>query len=356
MDRVTRQYVKLNIDIKKQKYGISLKQQNVTLQQPLETLNDVSSSGRKRPWREKKMVNLKLSKSYKDLAADEDNIYYANKAQRLFDCGDFLQFEVSENGKQKLIAMNSCHVRLCPVCTWRRSLKIFSQTNKIMDSMNQEYEYNYIILTLTVENCEGRDLSNTLDDMFKAWGRFSKRKEFRNSVIGWYRALEVTHNVDRSSDSYNTYHPHFHCVLAVRKGYFKSENEYISHEKWTSLWAESMRLGYKPSVDVRKVKGNTARAVAEVAKYAVKDGDYLVTNDWDLTKDSVKILDKALHKRRLVAYGGVMKDWHRKLNLDDVIDGDLVNVGDDDNKLVTDEGRLLTYVWNVGYNQYFKCF
>ena len=65
-------------------------------------------------------------------------------------------------------------------------------------------------------------------------------------------------------------------------------------------------------VDVRKIKGDTAKAVAEATKYAAKSKDYIVLDDWDLTVETVRGLDKALHKRRLVGFGGLLAEARRK--------------------------------------------
>ena len=46
------------------------------------------------------------------------------------------------------------------------------------------------------------------------------RKEVKSIVKGYIRKLEVTYNSDMSSKSYDTYHPHFHVVIAVNKSYF----------------------------------------------------------------------------------------------------------------------------------------
>lgn len=40
----------------------------------------------------------------------------------------------------------------------------------------------------------------------------------------------------------------------------------------------------------------------------------------------VKDLEKALSYKRLISYGGLLKEMHKKLNLDDVEDGDLIKV------------------------------
>lgn len=70
-----------------------------------------------------------------------------------------------------------------------------------------------------------------------------------------------------------------------------------------------------PQVNVKRVKGNTAEAVAEVAKYSAKDSDYVIEKDLDLSMNVVETLDYALQRRRLVSFSGIMKEWHKKLIL-----------------------------------------
>ena len=281
------------------------------------------------------------------LAYDEIN---ERKAERLRDCANFLTFTLKTDGSKKLRTMNSCRVRLCPLCAWRRSLKVHAHTVQILDAMDGEYAF--IFLTLTVRNCEADELSETIDEMMAAWQRLTQRKDVKKVLKGWYRGLEVTHNVDHKSENYNTYHPHFHTLLCVNKSYFKSR-DYLSKDAWMKLWMESARLDYEPIIDVRKVSGTTSQAVAEAAKYTVKDGDYILPEDWELTVDTVRVLDAALDNRRLVAYGGLMKELHKKLNLDDEVDGDLIHVGDDDSEAAETE-QTVDFFWHTGYQQYVK--
>lgn len=307
-------------------------------------LFDVSSTGKARPWREKKEAGMKLALAYD--AVDP------KKAQRLRECASFLVFKRLVDDTLKLHSTNLCRVRLCPMCAWRRSLKTFAHTQRIMEAVKMEKEkYAYIFLTLTVRNCTGDELNNAIDAMMEAWHRFMGYKAVVEVVRGWYRGLEVTHNVDFLSESYDTYHPHFHCLLVVDQGYFKGRS-YLSQVAWTSFWKKAMRLDYDPVVDVRRVKGDTAQAVAEAAKYTVKETDYILPDDWELTIDTVRLLDKALADRRLVAYGGLMKEWHKRLNLDDEMDGDLIHI-DDEQKVAAETDKLMVFVWHTGYNQYF---
>ena len=236
------------------------------------------------------------------------------------------------------------------MCAWRRALKVYSNVVKVLDGMDGSHVF--IFLTLTAKNCSGEELSGELDRLMAAWKRFEHRKPFKQAVKGWYRGLEVTHNVDLLSPSYDTFHPHFHCLLAVNKSYFKKQ-DYLTQEAWVELWQQSLKVDYKPVVDVRKVKGSHSKAVAEAAKYAVKSSDIIIPDDWDLTVETVRMLDAALHNRRLVAFGGVMKEIHKRLNLEDEETGDLIHVeGESPEEKVTD--RELIFSWWTGYQQYVK--
>lgn len=358
----------------------------------LEILSDKSRTGKERPWREFKIKNQLVEKCYRLLSnSSSEREYWLGRAERLHNCAVHLWFNVyaNENGGEimKVKHAESCRVRLCPICTWRRSIKIQTHTKKILESMQSEQQYEYILVTLTVPNVTGAELSDKISDMMKAWNRFAGYKVFEKAVKGWYRGLEVAHNVEKyrfkwgkdrkigkkkkiyivddngnriPNPSYDTYHPHFHCIMAVNKSYFK-KNDYIKRDEWLAMWQKAMKDQTITQVDVRKVKPkkieNTRAcfadmiisAVCEVAKYTVKSDDYVLPWDWDMSYKSVEVLDKALANRRLVAYGGVMKDWHKKLNLDDEIDGNLIEDGE------TPNGELLGEVcatWKIGYQQY----
>jgi len=316
----------------------------------MEVLRDKDKKGKERPWKEKKVKTLALAESYERLGM--------KKAYRVKDCGSFLEFKRFTDGTFKLNGANFCKVRLCPMCSWRRELKIFAQTSKVMDKALEIKEYRFIFLTLTCRNVDGEELSSTLDKLFHAFKKLSERKIVKKSIVGWFRALEVTHNLDKASKDYDTYHPHFHIILMVNKSYFNMPELYISQEKWTSLWKESLQADYTPIVDVRAFKTRTkkqiSKSLAETAKYTVKDNDYLVSDDEEMTDSAVMVLDSALANRRLVAYGGELKKIHKSLNLDDVEDGDLINTCNDEEIREDIDYVLEHYRWHIGYKQYYK--
>lgn len=253
----------------------------------------------------------------------------------------------------KLYRANFCRERLCPMCSWRRSYKIFGQMSQIMNYLGNGYRY--IFLTLTVPNCEPGDLDNTIDNMIKAWHKLSKRKAYKQAVKGFFRALEVTRNKNNG-----TYHPHFHVVLAVLPSYFTSR-DYISRDEWLHMWQKSMQDDSITQVDVRimrdKKTGDTYgealnSAVCEAAKYAVKSGDYIFANNDELMDFIVCTLRGALWHRRLTALGGVFKDAQAHLGLDDCEDGDLVHI---DNEIREDLATMIIrYQWSAGAYKLFE--
>lgn len=322
-----------------------LKSQDEELIADAEILSDRSGSGRERPWRKYKMASEYLSSAY--LEVDE------KKAERLKSCGKALVFDVDDQGNKKLVHMDSCRVRLCPLCSWRRSLKAYHNAMSIVKKISVDYpEMQYIFVTLTVRNCEAEQLSDTLDLMFDSLKKLMKRKEILGVWQGMIRNMEVTHNIDRDSESFDTYHPHFHCLVAVKPSYFQGKY-YISRQKLAKLWQECLRVDYLPQVDIRACYDATPHTVAEASKYAAKASDYLIMEDWDLTVDTVAVLDKALHKRRLIAYSGIMKQIKAQLKLEDVETGSLVNVGESDQMLDKQTHKEI-YWWYSGFMQYRK--
>lgn len=335
----------------------------------LQILEDVSSAGKERDWtlhkRENHSVEViyrQISDCYLNIPDYNHSLKWSNLANRLHNCASRLMFNVysdeqSPNGEYKKIkGMNSCRIRLCPMCSWRRSMKIHSQCRKIIEAMESEQKYDYLLLTLTVPNVPASRLNSKVDEMMNAWNKFVGYKRFKNAVVGWYRSLEITHNVYRKSKSFDTYHPHFHCILAVEKGkYFDFVNYglYIPQDEWLNMWRKAMNDYSITQVDIRKVNvgdnNDIVSAICEVAKYTVKTGDYVLPSDWIMSCNTVMTLSEVLAYRRLVAFGGVMKKFHKILNLDDPIDGDLICDGEDVN------GELLRtecYIWHTGYQQY----
>jgi len=346
---------------------------------------------KERPWRSNKVLSSLLSASF--IRLDE-----LSKAYRVGKCGEFLEFKVFNDGAKQLKSANFCKCRLCPMCQWRRSRKVFRQVSRIMDYLEENKDYRYIFLTTTFRNMSGEELPKAVDSFMEAFNRMTKTKEFKKASKGFFRALEVRKKFERED-----FHPHMHVIIAVDKRYFdKKEKDrgYMNHDEWMNLWRECARLDYDPWVDIRAVKPNVQElineqtgsvekekslggAVAEISKYCTKATDIIHNPDsvymgdetiahfkkssrkqdrelyeWtkkqceEYTDKMVFVMDGALKGRRLISFGGIFREVHKLLNLDDPTDGDLINT-DDQEEMREDLNFVLeTYAWNSGYQNF----
>lgn len=298
------------------------------------------------PWRERKMKTISLAKLYKKAGFPE----YSERAAT---CSTWLQYGVTGDDR-KLQAVNFCQLRLCPMCMSRRSRRAAYKLSRVLDMVEAEHGAKFIFLTLTVKNVTGQELGAALGDLTAAWQRFLGQRQLERSVKGWFRAIEITR-------SGATYHPHIHAILAVEPDYFsrasRQSGKYLNQSDLIERWQKALRVDYRPSVRIQttKAKGEAAagRAAAlEASKYAVKDEDYI---DPKLPEEqAIEILTDythALRRRRLTAFGGWMKEAAKKLDAENLEDGDLIHV--DEDSIREDVAELIeTYNWHFGVGDY----
>lgn len=293
-----------------------------------EILKDYSSTGKERPWKLHKQENLQLVKIYK--TAREKNINLIT-GSRLFDlehCADTLLFAENAEGKKKLKSANFCRLRLCPMCQWRRSLKMFGQVQTITDKiLERDKSTRFLFATFTVKNVDAENLEtciNILNNKFlylvSRNKTFAPAKKLKQNLLGYLKAVEVTYNTKDK-----TYHPHLHVIFAVKSTFFKNKQNYMTKKEWIELWQKALGVDYKPQTDIRAIKTNTGKAIAEVAKYPVKTAPILSLPD-DEAVEVLKTLTLSLNKKRFVSYGGIFKIVKQELKLADIeTDKDLVN-------------------------------
>ena len=317
---------------------------------PGDILVDSRKSGRVTPWHSHKAaaqaVATVLMLNHPDVGA------------RMHSCADRLTFhrdwqdpDDAGRGRLHLAHAYFCRARLCPMCQWRRSLKMHGQVLAVVERLAADRRaagrnpYDYSLLTLTVRNCDAADLSATLDQLQQGWQRLLRRKAVKDAVQGYIRAVEITYNRQTGQ-----YHPHIHALLCVNHSYFNSR-KYIPQRQWAALWRDCARLDYAPQVDIRKTQGD-AKSIAEVTKYATKPSDYIIPSDVDQMAAVLDTLHCACAKRRFAGWGGVMADAHSALQLDDVEDGDLIHTGYDDAGESAAGAALWSWVWYAGPRLY----
>lgn len=275
-------------------------------------------NGKRQPWRQKKIENLKY--------ADYLQILKFKKAYRVHECAEKLAFAVDSNGKKKLYQAWFCKSRLCPMCQWRRSLKVTYELKKVLNTAIEEYpKAKFLFLTLTVKNCTGTELKSTLKKLTAAFNKLSNYKKVTKNLLGYVRSTEITVN-----EKDGTYHPHIHVLLMVKSTYFKDHDNYITQNEWTELWKRASKLDYTPMVSLKQIydnkgKGALNSAALEVAKYQLKSKDYLNDDvDDEINLRHLKDLEEALAGTRQYGYGGVLKEIASRLKLPD--ENDLVHI------------------------------
>lgn len=290
-----------------------------------EILTDVSESGKTRNWSDKKSMNLKMSDLYELAMRKDGSIMSVSRLQQMKDCASYLVFGQT-NGKKKLVDANFCRVRLCPMCNWRKSLKMFAQVSKITDVILAEKpSARFIFLTLTVKNPNAEELTKTLNEMNEGFKYlvqksrdFASAKLLKENLLGYLKVIEITYSARN-----DTYHPHFHVLLEVKSSYFGKG--YIKQKEYAKMWQQALHLDYQPQVDVRVVKNATSRAIAELSKYPVKTADLLKLKNESQAVQALMTLHNSMKNRRLITFGGDFKEVRRRLKLDDIETGSLVH-------------------------------
>ena len=262
---------------------------------------------------------------------------FQDYSSRVTFCAEFLKFGLvpddDESLKLKLRAARFCRVRHCPVCQWRRSLMWKAKAYKVLPKIVEAYPtHRWLFLTLTQKNVPITQLRETLQHMNRSFQRLSQLKAW--PAVGWLRSTEVTRGKDGSA------HPHFHCLLMVRPGYFGKN--YIKQDEWVGMWRKSMRLDYNPILDVQAIKKGSQpmQLVPELLKYCTKESDLVADREWFLE------LTRQMQKMKCVTTGGVLKEYLQELEQEPE---DLIGEGD---KLEPEAEQSLYFGWKRQQRQY----
>jgi plasmid rolling circle replication initiator protein Rep len=288
---------------------------------------------------------------YKAFMSGKKVVSFANISTRMLSCGSWLKFAEYESGKLKLIEARFCKTPNCPMCQWRRSLMMRAKFLAALPEIKADYpKHRWIFLTLTVKNCTVLELKATLKHMRESYKRFRQLADY--PFEGYIRSIEVTRVWDwydaqgtflgrhgtkwyyqsKEGDKHewraeptNLVHPHFHVLGMVPASYFGLS--YVKQERWAEMWQKSLRVEYKPVVDVRVVKAKKGGAgeitpenlaqddtgliqgICETMKYTVKEQDLigsLSIND-DVNSQWLKDYTEQMYKARRVEYSGLCK-------------------------------------------------
>lgn len=310
------------------------------------------------PWRNKKAKTYRLAHLY-DLAG------YPRYGDRVASCASWLEYALSENPDdvlgeplRTLHSAQFCDLRLCPMCNARKAKRAAVLLSRVLNETERRRRgVRFLFLTLTVANVSGEELGATIGELCKAWARLMDNRQITRSFLGWFRAVEVTRNPEDG-----TYHPHIHAILAADFDYFsRKAGKYITHQEWVDRWQKALRVDYAPSVRIQatkakdkdgKRKSRDQAAAEEAAKYATKDSEYIGGKVPDaVAAGIVRDYTEGLRRKRLTAFGGILKYIAQLLDADNLEEGDLVHLPDEETR--EDVATAIEiYRWHFGVSDY----
>jgi hypothetical protein len=172
--------------------------------------------------------NVKYNSTIKDyyykLAGEvplkKDFYKYCNKADRLGACNQF--WSVDSYEKQHIrdyLKTYLCRDQFCSNC---KKVRQAQRMNNYLP-LFQLFDKDLYFITITVPNCQGSDLNNSIKKLFSLYNRivdcFSKKNKlfenlgFMDGVVfrGSVRSLEVTYR----KEGRFRFHPHLHCAFVL---------------------------------------------------------------------------------------------------------------------------------------------
>lgn len=240
-----------------------------------------------------------------------DPVAWNERVYRMYNCAETIDYKYCPDcGSIHIARTWLCRDRLCPICTWRLSLKRAAEMQRCFLWLSNKTD-NYIpeMLTLTVKNTPAAHLSDTIRDMLDAWSKVTKRRRPKKAILGYARSLEITRNKRTGQ-----YHPHIHVLL------LRDPAHNINQSEWCTMWEEALDIDYTPvchieraysvSDDGSKDYSNLSQAAIEALKYAIKSEVVKAT-----PPDELPTLADAIKGKRLVTYGGLIKQARAALRL-----------------------------------------
>jgi len=292
-------------------------------------------------WQEYQSINKRISYTIR------------KRAERMEDCLSFWDWDLYKKNKvMHLKKVSRCKDMFCPNCrrvaVYKAIINFSSHFNRLL-----MVGFNPYLVTLTVPNVKGSNLSEEIDKMNKAFSLFwrwlykpfSKNGSYYGGykdrlfdAVGAVKVLEVT--VQRSN--YNMFHPHFHVLMFLSNefpphfekyidgGYqyssnsniFYSEADIFIQKLWKMAYDRINISSYKDAsdrwkdnyiCDIRELV--MPEGLYEVFKYSFKDIDI---KNYDVFKNLFFGLKR---KRIRQGYGEL---YNVKLDENDFYDNDSI--------------------------------
>lgn len=174
---------------------------------------------------EKIHYNVYQSEYYERMAEEYNDDLFKRKAERTLECSKVwdLNYYV-RHGIKQIKSIARCHDAFCYVCQSLQSQRRYEIYSPVLRTLEKTCDIYHTVFT--VPNVTGERLKWTLDKMYDRFRRLMQyfRGDKKISGIdfsqygyrGAVRSLEITTG-KRSATKTNDFHPHFHCMIVLKK-------------------------------------------------------------------------------------------------------------------------------------------
>lgn len=240
-----------------------------------------------------------------------------------YPCGGSALMMVSEyTGKAKLVSMDRCHNRFCPLCSYVEQKKDSLRVRHILTSAFEEEDSCLIALTLSFPNCTGAELNDEIKKLNRSFARFSQeifpRSVYNDIIIGTFRKLEVTLSekfhkkmlVEGVEDYMNypsLFNPHLHVLFHIRKSKYFGTEYYKTPQEYLDVWR---RVSGRYDTVNQYIKAYDP-SKKDLANGLIRDYSFYVAkpNDLLFNQDVFDIMVSAIKGKQGYSLGGTLEQY-----------------------------------------------
>lgn len=233
-----------------------------------------------------------FSQEFKDLHVYSEKI--KKRSDKIGSCLNLWLWDKYEKNKLlDLQKVNRCmNNRFCPNC---RKFDLASTIHNFKTPFNQLLMdgYNPYLLTLTLPNCKGEDLRNTIDFMNKSFKKFfnafnyplvnATNKGFSERLIQFdaaLKVLEITYN-----ENTKLFHPHFHIMI-----FSKDYDPSLFQKNIPGAWSNKKNCQlYNSHMDIHIMK--IWKMCVDKIRMTQKNYSLMSNNWYDLYMCDIKEMD-----------------------------------------------------------------
>lgn len=268
------------------------------------------------------------------------------------DCGASALVLVSEHsGKSRLISMERCHNRFCPLCSYVEQKKDSQRVRYILEKAFQEEDTVLFSFGLSFPNCSGSELNDTIKRLNKAFKRFSNEcfpEAVKDDIkIGTFRKLEVTlsekHHKQMLAEGIedywnypNLFNPHLHVLFHIRKSKYFGTPYYKTKMEYLDIWRRVS--GRYDTLNIHLKAKDLSRA--DIKNGVIRDFSFYVSKpNQILTNQEVfDIMVSAIKGKQGYSLGGTLEQYALAYD-----SGDRLSKKESFNRMVEEENIIDVY-------------